>query len=229
MGRRLGRAGARFVVPPPFDASSTGDCILRTADDSEFKVHQAILGVASPVFADMVKTSQATNTSGNALILRLSEDPRSLMAMLALVYPLSPPVFDNVDDMHAVVRACEKYSIKTGRLEPSLKIQEFVAKPSNTPEVNLSLYSLAWKLKLKKQAKFASRYLHGVDLNDPRIVTMLIRESGSVNALTELWDLRLKRERELNGIVDKINLRNCLCLDCGSDFAERRVLHLHLR
>lgn len=209
-----------FIVPPPFDASSTGDCILSTPEGVHFKVHRAVMSIASPVFADI---PQARSPDDDTPIIRVTEGPKTLTTLLTMIYPVDPPIINDLDLMLDVVEAYHKYSITLGRLRRCPGFRELLVGTAIEPELGLRLYALAWRVGLEEEAKIVSRYLHKADLKDRNNMSRLLRDSGSWDSVTELWDLRLRREQALNPLMDKIPLQLCHCSSCGGPNANTTI------
>ncbi|KAG9023452.1 hypothetical protein FS837_005805, partial [Tulasnella sp. UAMH 9824] len=115
-----------FLVPPPFDTDSFGDCIIQASDGAEFKVLRAILGVASCVFRDMFdmpppQTDSTENTkkgdSAPLPVITVSEDSETLQVMLQMIYPIAPPSIQSIKLANKLAAACAKYFIHEGKLK----------------------------------------------------------------------------------------------------------------
>ena len=76
-----------FVVSPPFDADSVGDCIIQSSDGVQFKVVRAILTLASDVFTDMFGLPQPQDKSSDSItpIIVVTEDSLTLHALLMTI------------------------------------------------------------------------------------------------------------------------------------------------
>lgn len=76
-------------MPHDFNNSPTADVILRSSGPKvvEFRVHKAILSIASPVFEDMFSLPQPV-TEKALPVCDVSEDAITVEALLRLVYPV---------------------------------------------------------------------------------------------------------------------------------------------
>ncbi|KIO24834.1 hypothetical protein M407DRAFT_25795 [Tulasnella calospora MUT 4182] len=201
-------ATTAYVVKAPFDASSIGDCFLRSSDGANFKASRVILSIASPFFRDMFGLPQpgdeTTNTTSDLPTITVEEDAQTLETFLTMLYPLDPPVVQSYDIATKLVRACDKYLISPLRLKSCLR--DMLATPEALERDPLGVYALAWRLGLEEEAKTASRYTHRTDLRDPLVKQDIVTRSGSVEALLALWDMRLQREEQLDRIANAVNL-----------------------
>ncbi|KAG8907530.1 hypothetical protein FRC01_007648 [Tulasnella sp. 417] len=202
----------RPIIPkPPYDLSSSGDCILCSSDGVQFKVYRNILSLASTVFADMFSMPQGPTTSeGNISdAIQLTEDSHVLQTLLTLLYPVEPPIIDSYDIAADLIVACDKYGINVMLLKPHL--DQSLQHNKGLEMDPLGVYAIAWRLGLEEDAKNASRYTHTLDLLDHAVRDSLIRRSGSIDALLALHDLRLKREIALDNVLTAIHIERRLC------------------
>lgn len=100
-----------------------------------------------------------------------------------------------------VIKAYEKYDIDTVSLRPILR--DFLLSELKHSKNALGVYAISWRLELKEEAQDASRYLHGLDLMDRGVLESLVARSGDFEALSALWDLRLRREKALDVLIDR--------------------------
>lgn len=92
--------------PPP-----GGDVTLRSSDGIEFPIHSVILGVASPVFANLL----AVGTKKH--VIELSETADTISLMLRFIYPNTKlPRVNDFDMLCQCLRAAQKYDL-AGMLE----------------------------------------------------------------------------------------------------------------
>ncbi|KAG8895428.1 hypothetical protein FRC01_012368, partial [Tulasnella sp. 417] len=196
------------IVKAPFDASSVGDCFLRSSDGANFKASRVILSIASPFFRDMFALPQpgdeTSNTTSELPVIPVEEDAQTLETFLTMLYPLDPPVIQSYEVATKLVRACDKYLISPLRLKACLR--DMLATPEALKRDPLGVYALAWRLGLEEEAKTASRYTHRMNLRHPQVKQDLITRSGGVEALLALWDMRLQREEQLDRIANAVNL-----------------------
>ncbi|KAG8949879.1 hypothetical protein FRC04_008182 [Tulasnella sp. 424] len=194
-----------FVVKPPFHSDSPGDCIIQTADGTQFVVYRVILSLASSVWNDMFSLPQSSEgLSGEHPVIPVDEDPETMETLLTMLYPMQPPRIESYDLAIKLVQACDKYFINPSRLSAFL---HSILRTTDALEKNpLGVYALAWRLQMEEELKIASRYTHCLDLYDQGVVTELMRRAGSLNAVMALWDLRRRRETALDGMAKLMEL-----------------------
>ncbi|KAG8974447.1 hypothetical protein FRC05_007246 [Tulasnella sp. 425] len=182
--------------------ASGGDCIIRSPDGSEFKVVKAILSLGSTIFRDMFDMPQAGRRSedeANIPVIPVEEDPETMQALLRLLYPIEPPPIESFFLARKLVTACDKYFVNTAKVQ--LHLKGILNNRQSMEEHPLECYTLSWELGMKEEAIAASRYTHSVDLSDNGVAKEIFSQSGNLEALTKLWDLRFRREKALDDIL----------------------------
>ncbi|KIO24819.1 glycoside hydrolase family 16 protein [Tulasnella calospora MUT 4182] len=210
-------SGDKFIVPPPFEASSPGDCILQSVEDVQFKVFRQILVLASPVMADMFSLPQKeAETKSNAApldhlpLISLAEDAETIHNLLLLLYPTSFPDKLEVQEAIKLAKVYDKYLIPKTRLR--LAIGPLYNSRSTLENSPLELYRLAWELEMMSEAAIASRFTHKIAFKDLYIALPM-------EAFEKLLDLRKRREEGLDGLIAVLEPRKSICeADAGNDF-----------
>jgi len=208
----------KFTVSPPFDATSPGDCELRTSDGFKFKVFKTILSLGSPVFRDMFRIPQAddsTEKSKPIPVIDVTETAAVVHILLTMMYPSGVPDVSDFRVAHEVAIACDKYSIEVDRLRFIVRGSGLFSSNIALPLNPLRMYALAWRLQMEPEAKLASRYMYSLDLADEKVAAEMINLSGTVKSLTALFKLREDREDALDDIIRIIRLVDNVCLGCG--------------
>ncbi|KAG8949858.1 hypothetical protein FRC04_008161 [Tulasnella sp. 424] len=185
-----------FVVQPPFDSDSPGDCFLQSPEGTKFKAYKAILYAASPIFRDMFsipsRPSDASQPETEVPIIPVEEDAETLQTMLQMLYPIDLPTIKSVSLAGKLVRAFDKYFISM------TKLQYYLRSILNLDQVlekdPLACFAISWKLGLEPEAVKASRYTHDANLSDMAVAEAIVSGSGDLAALVALWDLRYRRE-----------------------------------
>ncbi|KAG8961410.1 hypothetical protein FRC00_012308 [Tulasnella sp. 408] len=205
----------KFIVPPPFDSESVGDCILRTPDGTEFRVVKAILYLGSTIFRDMFDMpppAKAEEDEANKPIIPVEEDPETMQALLQMLYPVEPPSVESLSLAGKLVTACDKYFVNNAKVR--LHLKEILSKKQSLEEDPLTCYSLSWRLGLEEEAIAASRYTHSVDLADNAVAQKIVSASGSLEAFDRLWDLKFRREQALDQLLAlAIDKRDMACVN----------------
>ncbi|KAG8985562.1 hypothetical protein FRB94_012367 [Tulasnella sp. JGI-2019a] len=194
-------------VPKEFRMTSPGDCILRSSDGVTYKVFQNILSLASPVFRamfDLAQTPGETPRGSDAVdlpVVSVSEPSSVLSMMLLLIYPCGFFSFPNLDLVVDIFKSYDKYDI--GTLSLRLYLHEILISDGTLSENPLGAYTAAWKLGMKEEAQKASRHLHILDLDGNAVKGNFLSwaESGGWDALSALWNLRVRRAEALDGFI----------------------------
>ncbi|KZT04154.1 uncharacterized protein LAESUDRAFT_728364 [Laetiporus sulphureus 93-53] len=102
------------VAAEPFMHPSA-DIVVLSSDGIRFRVYRNILELASPVFADMLRNSGASDghpePSTELPLVRVAEDGRTVHALLQLCYPMEAPDVEGFDAAHALLSAVKKYGV----------------------------------------------------------------------------------------------------------------------
>ncbi|TFK80481.1 hypothetical protein K466DRAFT_591822 [Polyporus arcularius HHB13444] len=110
------------------------DLICRTSDDVNFKVHRAILSVASPVLYSRIKgvlsdREEGGDSTSSLPVLELAESSRVLAALLRMCYPTITELPPHLDNYAALLFAAEKYQM--ARIQDDIRKQwRLVAQPA---------------------------------------------------------------------------------------------------
>lgn len=98
-----------------FQPLSGGDVSLKSNDGAIFVAHSMLLGLASPIFADMF-TGAITAPGGPPAALtpdtiELAEDAEAVSLMLAFIYPVIRPTIDSLRLLEKAMVVAHKYEI----------------------------------------------------------------------------------------------------------------------
>jgi hypothetical protein len=76
-------------TPVPFDVPDA-NLIIRSSDFVDFRVHKAVLAMASPFFKDLLSLPQPSNSEsvGDLPVVQLSESSELLDSLVSLLYPV---------------------------------------------------------------------------------------------------------------------------------------------
>ncbi|KAI9440637.1 hypothetical protein H4582DRAFT_1811860, partial [Lactarius indigo] len=96
---------------PPFDRADA-DVVLCSSDNVTFRVHEAILSVASPVFETIFSLPQPQiSTDGSPPVINPAENGAVLANLPTAIYPVVPVVPRSPSDFVASIVAAEKYEM----------------------------------------------------------------------------------------------------------------------
>ncbi|KAH8996744.1 hypothetical protein EDB92DRAFT_1522699 [Lactarius akahatsu] len=81
----------------PFDRGDS-DVTIRSCDRVDFQVHKAVLGIASAAFEDMFTAPGPHGQGQVKQVIDLTENSKTLLHLLSVIYPMVPIVPDTVED-----------------------------------------------------------------------------------------------------------------------------------
>ncbi|KAH9852617.1 hypothetical protein C2E23DRAFT_142285 [Lenzites betulinus] len=163
----------------PFDLDSA-DIILRTSDRVDFRVHRAILAIASPVFASMFQRPQPqhssstpdTATSNPLPVIGLSEDSRTLDSLLRLCYPVESLGGEGIDDIIHILDVANKYNMQW----PMSILHQKLG--SLTSEKPLVAWAAACRTRSETAARTSAECLLQQQGEDPIDLQAIVLEQG---------------------------------------------------
>ena len=133
------------------------DIILRTPRAKGFRVHKAVLSVASPVLralvAEVPKPSPDDEEKGALPEINLEDAPEDLDLLLRLIYPITmPPKFEDFDTLSGAFTILQKYKVEGVQqfLKPTLVSHHFL---TSDP---VRVYAMACRLGFKEEADIAA-------------------------------------------------------------------------
>ncbi|TCD68027.1 hypothetical protein EIP91_011638 [Steccherinum ochraceum] len=101
----------------PFNRPDT-DLILRSSDQTDFRVHRAILEMASSFFADGCDAFDKRNTGMTSLedgclpVCHIDADGPTINLILRHIYPLTIPKVQDIDDALTAVQVSQQYGFR---------------------------------------------------------------------------------------------------------------------
>ncbi|EIM88787.1 uncharacterized protein STEHIDRAFT_166783 [Stereum hirsutum FP-91666 SS1] len=142
---------------PPRDAkgpfqSPTADCILRSSDNVDYRVHKLILSLASPIFESMFslptptptdKSDGDSSTRDGLPVIPVPETSAILNTILCLCYPTHHKLTRDLSSLMTTYDAAEKYSMDD--ILPRLQEQLIEIADYNTS----SAYAFGYRHQLK--------------------------------------------------------------------------------
>ncbi|KAG8923283.1 hypothetical protein FRC01_012936 [Tulasnella sp. 417] len=203
-----------FVAPPPFDDTAPGDCYLQSIEGVAFKVLRHVLINSSRYFERLFEDLPPSGPDGPPK-LHMDEDASTLHALLITLYPVHEDA-TKIDIEHTLklVERQDKYNIPyTAMMFFISNVMWTNAQKARDGPIDgvIGLYSVAWRFSFEMEGQLFSRHLHGIDLNNGKVVDDLVRHSGSVKAYTALYDLRRRRETALDDIIEALEPRKHFC------------------
>ncbi len=143
----------------PFDRGDS-DVTMRSCDRVDFQVHKAILGIASVAFEDMLTfTAPGPSPYGQGQVnqvIDLTENSKTLLHLLSVIYPMVPIVPDTVEDALSLLSACQKYQMDFTATRVRALIRACTP-PLFTAETSFRAYGIASRYHLEEEALLSAR------------------------------------------------------------------------
>lgn len=144
----------------PFD-DPNADAILRSSDNTDFRVIRNFLSYGSDFFKDLFALPQATEGGGNEMkdglpVIRVTERGKILEMLLLMCYPMGavdPPVLEDVEEINALLEAAIKYNVE--RVEK--RARRMLLGPRFLAVDPLRVFAIACRLGLEEDARVAAR------------------------------------------------------------------------
>jgi hypothetical protein len=140
----------------PFDCAD-GDAYLRSADGVHFRVHKAILSVASVTFRELFASgSGSADAQRNGLpvvpLLAADEGKATVEAFLRMIYPVGFPSLDDITLIRRVLEFVRKYQADVVRAN----LAEILLRHSQMKDVPLSFYAIACVHRMEEVARVSA-------------------------------------------------------------------------
>lgn len=147
----------------PFDHPKA-DVILRSSDNVDFRVFKLFLSLASPFFETLFELPQPSEEKtenwemkDGLAVVPISEDSRTLDALLRFCYPCTlteNPSLDHFKDVVNVLEAAKKYSLD--------EIENTICQALFNPKIlevdSLRCFAIARRARLRDQTLMAAKY-----------------------------------------------------------------------
>ena len=144
------------------------DIVLRASRcdvPREFRVHKAILSIASPVFKDMFNIPQpvsSTTPAGTTTpVIDVDDTPEDLENFLLMIYPFGSPTTPTLDAISRALVILDKYQVQGASLRP---LRALLVSPEFLKNDPVQVYSIACSWKFKEEADLAAPYTSSRDI-----------------------------------------------------------------
>ncbi len=89
------------------------DLIIRSSDLVKFRVHKAVLTMASPFFRDRLSRPQLSDSESvdGLPVVQLPENAELLNCLISMLYPVPPVIPHSYDKVLYLLAACQKYDM----------------------------------------------------------------------------------------------------------------------
>ncbi len=141
----------------PFDRGDS-DVTIRSCDRVDFQVHKGVLGIASTAFEDMF-TAPGPSPHGQGQVkqvIDLTEDSKTLLHLLSVMYPMDPIVPDTLEDALSLLSACQKYQMDSTATRIRV-LTRTCTPPLFTDENCFRAYGIAGRYHLEEEALLSAR------------------------------------------------------------------------
>jgi hypothetical protein len=162
-------------TPTPTSASPCifdgpdADIILRAPlhpgsnEFKDFHVHKLILSIASAVFRDMFSIPQPPHPASSDAtldVVQLTEFANVLESFLKLIYPVAPPVIDNLRLLDDLFQLADKY-VANG---VTMKLKQFLVSPSFLKDDPIGVYAVASRSNLEEEVELAISHTYIINI-----------------------------------------------------------------
>ena len=173
------------------------DIILRAPRSKGFRVHKAVLSVASPILrtlvADVPKPSTDDEEKGALPEIEVEDAPEDMDLLLRLIYPITmPPKFEDFDTLSRTFTILQKYKVEGVQelLKPILISHPFL---TSDP---VRVYAMACRLGFREEAEVAAPFASTKDFTTIIRAEDLREMSGvDYHRLVVLSKERLKKSK----------------------------------
>ena len=179
----------------------------------DFHVHKLILSIASVVFRDTFSIPQPRSTSSDPAtldVVQVTELPQVIEVFLRLVYPVDPPVIEDLQLLDDLFRFADKY-IASGVTN---KLKNVLVSPPFLHKDPIGVFAIACRSNLEEEAELAVSRTFSLNLITS--VTPVHLQSMTAQTYHRLLTKHAHRREELLGAVEKAaNLaafRSCRCM-----------------
>jgi len=129
----------------------------------DFHVHKVILSVASITFRDTFSIPQPPRHASESItldVVPLSESANVLETFLQLIYPVDPPVIEDLWLLDDLFRVADKYIAKG----ITTKLQKRLISPSFLQHDPIGVFAIACRSNLDEEARLAVPHTFSIDV-----------------------------------------------------------------
>ncbi|CAE6414186.1 unnamed protein product [Rhizoctonia solani] len=228
---------------PPADSKSAynqgftqgGDLTISSSDRVDFNVHSVLLSLASPTFADLLKSTNLNET------VRFSERAELLALVLQFIYPLPSPVISSHQLLNDALRVADKYQLTSmkARLREQLKMADSPVSAYSNP---LAAVCVASSHGFTPEADIVVQVaMKQYDFGKPEDLKTLIDTDPAATALAKLVgipavktkvlaDVLFHFDRSPMSIASRMDALVCsYCRETYKSHARKSTLEWHIR
>ena len=204
------------------------DVILRAPlqpESDEFKdfhVHKIILSIASSVFQDTFSVPQPprpTSESTTLDVIPVTEPATVIEPFLQLIYPVDPPVIEDLQLVDDLFRLADKYAANG----VSTKLKKFLVSPSFLKDDPIGVFAIASRSDLAEEERLAVSHTFSIDvvseISEERLQTM------TTKTYHRLLAKHAFRRKQLINAIDQ-GLRETWGYSCSCVENLKKEIHL---
>lgn len=171
----------------PFNHAKA-DVILRSSDNTDFRVFKLFLSLASPFFETLFELPQPAETSkeqefkDDLVVIRVSENSKTLDSLLRFCYPCTlaeDPKLEILKDIVDVLEAARKYSLDA----IERKVRQALSNPKVLAAEPLRCFAIARRGRAHEETLLAAKYTLTQPLIPPWFQEIALITSGDLLAL----------------------------------------------
>ncbi|KAH0836778.1 hypothetical protein J3R83DRAFT_8528 [Lanmaoa asiatica] len=171
----------------PFDHAKA-DIILRSSDNTEFRVFKLFLSLASPFFETLFELPQPAETSGDQetkddlAVIPVAENSKTLDTLLRFCYPCTlaeDPKLEVFKDVVDILEAARKYSLDT----IERKVRQALSNPEILTAEPLRCFAIAHRGRAREETLLAAKYTLTQPLIPPWFQEIALITAGDLLAL----------------------------------------------
>jgi len=199
--------------PHIFDGPDA-DVILRaplqpgSEEFKDFHVHKLILSIASIVFRDTFSIPQPScNTSESTTldVVQVTESAEALETFLQFIYPVDPPVIEDLRLVDDLFQLTEKYMAKG----VSTKLKKLLVSPSFLKDDPIGVFAIARRHDLDEEERLAISHTFSVN-----VVSQISERHLQIMTAKTYHHLLTEHSRRREQLINAAHSVQCLCR-CG--------------
>ncbi|KAF8523739.1 hypothetical protein BU17DRAFT_63673 [Hysterangium stoloniferum] len=187
----------------PDFCSSNSDVVIVSCEGVKFGTHSFVLKSASGIFRATLSLPQTGGASANNQVITLSEDARTINAILRMISGMEIPPLDNFSDLEKVLLAAKKWEMPG---PPSI-IHRMVIPPVLLDDP-VRFYALACRTGWNDAIAVAAAHTLDVDLQHEETLPILRKMES--NDVLKLIDLRTRRRDAILDFFLAYPISGCL-------------------
>ena len=202
----------------------------------DFHVHRVVLSIASITFRDtfsIPQPSRHTSDDTTLDVVQVTESADVLETFLRLIYPVDPPVIENLRLVDDLFRVADKYAARG----ITTRLKERLVSPSFLKHDPIGVFAISCRNNLDEEAKLAVPHTFTIDVISE--ISEEVLQAMTIKAYHRLLTEHALRRRLLIGALDAVwrtidPQEMCRCMErlgekvhvriCGRPSLDREIL-----